>query len=84
MQRPFAVVMAVACVVIYSWLCTWMVPLLALRAEPVLVGAGSLHPRGRTPASRPRSREWNPTDELAAFAAHANAPGVTGQRDYDA
>ena len=37
MQRLYAVVLAVACVVIYSWLCTRMIPLLVLRAEPVLV-----------------------------------------------
>jgi hypothetical protein len=37
MQRPYAVVLAVTCVVIYSWLCTRMIPLLVLRAEPVLV-----------------------------------------------
>ena len=29
MQRLYAVVLAVACVVIYSWLCTRMIPLLA-------------------------------------------------------
>jgi hypothetical protein len=37
MQRNYTVVLAVACVVIYSWLCTRMIPLLVLRAEPVLV-----------------------------------------------
>jgi hypothetical protein len=37
MQRHYTVVLAVACVVIYSWLCTRMIPLLALRTEPVLV-----------------------------------------------
>lgn len=37
MKRLFAVVLAVICVVIYSWLCTWMIPLLAVRAEPILV-----------------------------------------------
>jgi hypothetical protein len=37
MQRNYTVVLAVACVVIYSWLCTWMIPLLALRTKPVLV-----------------------------------------------
>jgi len=37
MQRLYAVVLAVACVVIYSWLCTRMIPLLVLRAEPVVV-----------------------------------------------
>jgi hypothetical protein len=30
-------VLAVVCVVIYSWLCTQMILLLALRTEPVLV-----------------------------------------------
>ena len=37
MQRLYAVGLAVACVVIYSWLCTRMIPLLALRMEPVVV-----------------------------------------------
>jgi hypothetical protein len=37
MQRHYTVVLAVACVVIYSWLCTRMIPLLASRTEPVLV-----------------------------------------------
>jgi hypothetical protein len=37
MLRHYPVVLAVVCVVIYSWLCTQMIPLLALRTEPVLV-----------------------------------------------
>ena len=37
MLRHYTVVLAVVCVVIYSWLCTQMIPLLALRTEPVLV-----------------------------------------------
>ena len=37
MLRHYTVMLAVVCVVIYSWLCTQMIPLLALRTEPVLV-----------------------------------------------
>ena len=37
MLRHYTVMLAVVCVVIYSWLCTQMIPLLALRTKPALV-----------------------------------------------